>query len=62
MREANDHSDLPKISDYLIEDEKILATRIVNAVQDSSQYPSLFEEHRQSLSSQDLQKMLIKFI
>jgi hypothetical protein len=39
QREVDDELGLPDIEKYLIQDEKMLASQIVNAVQDTNQYP-----------------------
>ena len=62
QREVDDELGLPDIEKYLIQDEKMLASRIVNAVQDTNQYPQLFEEYKSSLQPRDLHMMLVKYI
>lgn len=54
LRESPDDEDLPTINQYLVEDEKIFAGKVVASVEQPDMFPSIFEDHKDHLNGKDL--------
>ena len=53
---------LPTIDKYLIEDEKIFASKIVSSVEDPNLLKDIFFEHKKDFSGLDIEKILFKYL
>ena len=62
LKKSPADKDLPTIDKYLIEDEKLLASKIALSVEDPTLFKQVFDENKDNLTGLDVQTLLYKYL